>query len=110
MYYSVGNEKLMHMRVAVAEHPGGPFGQRPPLTTKSLPSTRTSFVDEEGTRWLFYATDFLTHTHIGTGTVRDRMLDPFTLAGDPRPVTRAATIGSLRPAAQRERRRALAHG
>src|SRR4028119_2154252 len=25
MYYSVGNEKRMHIRVAVAEHPSGPF-------------------------------------------------------------------------------------
>jgi hypothetical protein len=38
---------------------------------------------------MFYATDFLTHTHIGTGTVIDRMLNPFTLAGKARPVTRA---------------------
>jgi hypothetical protein len=44
-------------------------------------------VDRHGERWLFYATDFLERSHIGTGTVRDRMLDPFTLAGDPRPVT-----------------------
>jgi beta-xylosidase len=25
MYYSVGNETLMQIRVAVADHPGGPF-------------------------------------------------------------------------------------
>jgi len=90
MYYSVGNEKLMHLRVAVAEHPAGPFvdsGHR--LTNEEFAIDAHVFVDEENTRWLFYATDFLTHTHIGTGTVRDRLLDPFTLAGDPRPVTRA---------------------
>jgi GH43 family beta-xylosidase len=90
MYYSVGNEKLMHLRVAVAEHPAGPFtdsGRR--LTDAEFAIDAHVFVDEEGVRWLFYATDFLTHTHIGTGTVCDRMLDPFTLAGEPRPVTRA---------------------
>lgn len=90
MYYSVGNEKLMHIRVAVAEHPAGPFvdsGHQ--LSDAEFAIDPHVFIDEENTRWLFYATDFLTHTHIGTGTVRDRMLDPFTLARDPRPVTRA---------------------
>ncbi|MDQ1613206.1 MAG: hypothetical protein QOG00_3137 [Pyrinomonadaceae bacterium] len=90
MYYSVGNEKLMHLRVATATHPAGPFtdsGHQ--LTDAEFAIDAHVFVDEEGTRWLFYATDFLTHTHIGTGTVCDRMLDPFTLAGEPRPVTRA---------------------
>jgi GH43 family beta-xylosidase len=90
MYYSVGNEKLMHIRVAVAEHPAGPFedsGHQ--LTSAGFAIDPHVFIDAEGVRWLFYATDFLTHTHIGTGTVCERMLDPFTLAGDPRPVTRA---------------------
>jgi GH43 family beta-xylosidase len=90
MYYSVGNEKRMHIRVAVAEHPAGPFvdsGHQ--LTDAEFAIDPHVFIDADGTRWLFYATDFLTHTHIGTGTVRERMLDPFTLAGDPRPVTRA---------------------
>ncbi|HKP73712.1 MAG TPA: glycoside hydrolase family 43 protein, partial [Pyrinomonadaceae bacterium] len=90
MYYSVGNEKLMHVRVAVADDPAGPFtdsGHR--LTDAVFAIDPHVFVDEDDTRWLFYATDFLTHTHIGTGTVCDRMLDQFTLAGEPRPVTRA---------------------
>jgi GH43 family beta-xylosidase len=90
MYYSVGNEKLMHIRVAVAEHPAGPFTDSGhELTSAEFAIDPHVFVDADGTRWLFYATDFLTHTHIGTGTVRERLLDPFTLAGDPRPVTRA---------------------
>ncbi|HEX9918615.1 MAG TPA: glycoside hydrolase family 43 protein, partial [Pyrinomonadaceae bacterium] len=90
MYYSVGNEKSMHLRVAVASHPAGPFtdsGRQ--LTDAEFAIDPHVYVDEEGVRWLFYATDFLTHTHIGTGTVCDRMLDPFTLAREPRPVTRA---------------------
>jgi len=90
MYYSVGNEKLMHLRVAVAEHPAGPFvdsGHK--LTNEDFAIDAHVFIDEEGTRWLFYAIDFLTHQQIGTGTVRDRMIDSFTLAGEPQPVTRA---------------------
>jgi GH43 family beta-xylosidase len=90
MYYSVGNEKLMHIRVAVADDPAGPFTDSGlELTGAEFAIDPHVFIEEDGTRWLFYATDFLTHTHIGTGTVRERMLDPFTLAGDPRPVTRA---------------------
>jgi GH43 family beta-xylosidase len=88
LYYSVGNEERMEIRVAVADHPAGPFtdaGRR--LTAEPFAIDAHVFVDRHGERWLFYATDFLERSHIGTGTVRDRMLDPFTLAGDPRPVT-----------------------
>ena len=88
LYYSVGNEERMEIRVAVADHPAGPFadaGRR--LTSEPFAIDAHVFVDRHGERWLFYATDFLERSHIGTGTVRDRMLDPFTLAGDPRPVT-----------------------
>jgi len=87
LYYSVGNEERMEIRVAVADHPGGPFvdsGRR--LTSEPFAIDAHVFVDGDGARWLFYATDFLSHSHIGTGTVRDRLVDPFTLAGDPRPV------------------------
>ncbi len=90
MYYSVGNEKLMHLRVATSSHPAGPFVDSDHrLTREEFAIDAHVFVDVDGARHLFYATDFLTHTHVGTGTVRDRMLDDFTLAGDPRPVTRA---------------------
>ncbi len=88
LYYSVGDEESMEIRVAVAEHPGGPFvdsGRR--LTREPFAIDAHVFEDQNGSRWLFYATDFLTGSHVGTGTVRDRLLDPFTLAGDPRPVT-----------------------
>ena len=90
MYYSVGNEVRMQIRVALADHPAGPFvdsGRR--LTTEDFAIDPHVFEDADGSRYLFYATDFLTHTHIGTGTVMDRMIDPFTLAGNARPVTRA---------------------
>lgn len=88
LYYSVGNEERMEIRLAVADDPAGPFvdsGRR--LTREPFAIDAHVFLDRDGTRWLFYATDFLSHSHIGTGTVRDRMLDPFTLAGEPRPVT-----------------------
>lgn len=90
LYYSVGNETFMQIRAATAAHPAGPFddaGYR--LTPEDFAIDAHVFVDEDGARYLFYATDFLAHTHIGTGAVRDRLLDDFTLAGDPQPVTRA---------------------
>ncbi len=90
LYYSVGNEETMEIRVAVAARPAGPFedsGRR--LTREPFAIDAHVFADASGVRYLFYATDFLEHTHIGTGTVADRMLDPFTLEGEPRPVTRA---------------------
>ncbi len=90
MYYSVGNETRMTMRVAVAEQPGGPFvDSGHALTTEEFAIDGHVFVDDDGARYLFYATDFLTHTHVGTGVVVDRMHDPFHLAGAPQPVTRA---------------------
>jgi GH43 family beta-xylosidase len=88
LYYSVGNEERMEIRVAVAESPAGPFtdsGRK--LTTEPFAIDAHVFVDDDGSRHLFYATDFLDRSHVGTGTVRDRMVDPFTLAGEPVPVT-----------------------
>lgn len=90
LYYSVGNEELMEIRVAVSESPRGGFvdsGKR--LTAEDFAIDPHVFTDDNGKRYLFYATDFLEHTHIGTGTVVDEMIDWHTLAGKPRPVTRA---------------------
>ncbi|HLM00028.1 MAG TPA: family 43 glycosylhydrolase, partial [Pyrinomonadaceae bacterium] len=90
LYYSVGNETLMELRVAVSDRPDGGFvdsGHR--LTTEDFAIDAHVFEDTDGALYLFYATDFLEHTHIGTGTVVDRMIDFFTLEGKPRPVTRA---------------------
>jgi GH43 family beta-xylosidase len=90
LYYSVGNETLMEIRVAVSDRPDGGFvdsGHR--LTTEEFAIDAHVFEDSDGARYLFYATDFLAHTHIGTGTAVDRMIDFFTLEGCPRPVTRA---------------------
>lgn len=88
LYYSAGDEERMAIRVAVAGHPAGPFadsGRR--LTTELFAIDPHVFAAADGGRWLFYATDFLDRSAVGTGTVRDRLLDPLTLAGEPRPVT-----------------------
>jgi arabinan endo-1,5-alpha-L-arabinosidase len=90
LYYSVGDEATMEIRVATARTPDGPFedsGHR--LTTEPFAIDPHIAQDEQGRRYLFYATDFLDHSHIGTGTVRARLADPFTLAEPPIPVTRA---------------------
>jgi GH43 family beta-xylosidase len=104
MYYSVGNETLMHVRVAVASGPAGPFvdsGRR--LTNEEFAIDPHVFTDRDGARYLFYATDFLDHTHVGTGTVVDRMTDDFTLGGRPRPVTRARYDWQVYDPARREK-------
>ena len=90
MYYSVGDGVHMHIRAAIADDPAGPFrdaGRR--LTSEEFAIDPHVFRDEDGVWYLFYATDFLEHTHIGTGTVCDVMQDPFMLMGVPRPVARA---------------------
>jgi GH43 family beta-xylosidase len=91
MYYSAGFELSdMALRVAVADHPAGPFvdtGRR--LTGEPFAIDAHVFADDDGARYLFYATDYLEHSHVGTGTAVDRLTDPLTVAGHPRPVTRA---------------------
>src|SRR5688572_19842617 len=90
LYYSVGNETFMQLRVATSDRPDGGFqdaGVR--LTKEDFAIDAHVFIDDDGQRYLFYATDFLEHSHIGTGVVVDRMVDWYTLAGDPRPVVRA---------------------
>ncbi|MCU0495394.1 MAG: glycoside hydrolase family 43 protein, partial [Chloroflexaceae bacterium] len=91
MYYSLGDEvNMMQVRVAVASSPAGPFvdsGHR--LTPEPFAIDAHVFIAADGSWHLFYATDFLEHSHIGTGTVRARMASPFTLAEPAVPVTRA---------------------
>lgn len=90
MYFSVGNEENMVIRVARADEPSGPFidlGVQ--LTKEPFAIDAHVFKDEDGTRYLFYATDFLQHTHIGTGTVVAKMRDALSLEGEAVPVTRA---------------------
>ena len=88
LYYSAGDGlNRMVVRVATAEAPEGPYEDRGVvLTREPFAIDAHVFEDEDGSRWLFYATDFPDAPHAGTGIVRDRMLDPFRLEGDPRPV------------------------
>src|SRR5262249_30388492 len=51
MYYSVGNEERMQIRVAVAEHPAGPFvDSGRALTTEGFAIDPHVFIDEDGTK------------------------------------------------------------
>ncbi len=96
LYYSLGNETLMSIHVASAASPAGPFVDRGrSLTQEPFAIDAHVFTDEDGERYLFYATDFYDHARIGTGTICDRMLDPFTLAGSPHPVSRARYVGQI---------------
>ncbi len=52
---------------------------------------------------MFYATDFLEHTHVGTGTVIDRMVSLLKLEGKPRPVTRAKFDWQIYDTARKEK-------
>jgi GH43 family beta-xylosidase len=90
LYYSVGDEINMEIRVALSDNPSGPFidsGRR--LTVEQFAIDPHVFTDDNGQRYLFYATDYLEHSHIGTGTTCDLLVNPLTLAGQPHPVTRA---------------------
>lgn len=90
LYYSIGDEATMQLRVATAAHPAGPFvdsGRR--LSSEPFAIDAHVFVDDDGSRHLFYATDYLEHSHVGTGTARVRLADPLTPAGESTPVTRA---------------------
>jgi GH43 family beta-xylosidase len=91
MYYSVGpNHDEMHIRVATANHPAGPFidaGVR--LSDEAFAIDPHIFIDDDGRWYLFYATDYLDVDRVGTGTAYAPLADPFQRAGPARPVTRA---------------------
>jgi GH43 family beta-xylosidase len=90
LYYSLGDEATMTLRVAVADHPAGPFiDTGRVLSEETFAIDAHIFVDDDGSRHLFYATDYLEHSHIGTGTARRRLADPLTPAEPSTPVTRA---------------------
>jgi GH43 family beta-xylosidase len=104
LYYSVGNEAQMELRVATSRFPDKDFidsGRR--LTSEEFAIDAHVFLNDDGKKYLFYATDFLNHTHIGTGIVVDQMTDWFTLAGLPQPVTRAKYDWQIYDPARREK-------
>ncbi|MCS0589143.1 glycoside hydrolase family 43 protein [Massilia norwichensis] len=96
MYYSSGNAREgtdQKLRVAVAEHPAGPFVDTGKILVPDQPFSIDAhpFRDQEGQWWLFYCVDFLELSHderTGTGIVVDRLLDMTTLAGEARTVVR----------------------
>jgi len=96
MYYSAGNAPEgtdQKLRVAVAEHPAGPFVDAGKILVPDQPFSIDAhpFRDADGQWWLFYCVDFLEKSHdhrIGTGIVVDRLVDMATLAGEPKVVVR----------------------
>ena len=96
MYYSSGNAPEgtdQKLRVAVAEHPAGPFVDTGKILVPDQPFSIDAhpFRDQEGQWWLFYCVDFLELSHderTGTGIVVDRLVDMTTLAGEARTVVR----------------------
>jgi GH43 family beta-xylosidase len=95
MYYSArGVDRRDHqLRVAVSDHPAGPYVEREGVLVADQPFTIDAhpFFDGDGEWYLFYAQDFLTPDddhRIGTGIVVDRLIDMTRLAGDPRVVVR----------------------
>jgi len=99
MYYSAGEGAAegtdQKLRVAVAEHPAGPFTDAGKLLVPDQPFSIDAhpFRDADGQWYLFYCVDFLDtseqHDHrAGTGIVVDRLVDMTTLAGEPRMVVR----------------------
>jgi GH43 family beta-xylosidase len=94
MYYSAGVEDKGHqLRVAVSNHPASRFIDTGHILTPDLPFAIDPhpFQDYDGQWYLFYAKDFLTKEdgyQVGTGIVVDRLVDMFTLEGQPQLVIR----------------------
>jgi GH43 family beta-xylosidase len=95
MYYSAHgiDGKDHQLRVATQTSPFGPFQDAGRVLVPDQPFTIDAhpFQDKDGRWYLFYSQDFLTIDdpyRVGTGIVVDRMLDMFTLAGEPRVVIR----------------------
>lgn len=96
MYYSSGSAPEgtdQQLRVALAEHPAGPFVDSGRVLVPDQPFSIDAhpFRDLDGQWYLFYCVDFLEledDHRVGTGIVVDRLLDVTTLAGEPRVVVR----------------------
>ena len=95
LYYSAhGIDDQDHqLRVATSPDPLGPFHDSGRILVPDQPFSIDAhpFRDRDGQWYLFYSVDFLTldgEYRVGTGIVVDRMLDMFTLAGDPQVVIR----------------------
>lgn len=92
MYYSVGRgDKGHHIRVAVADHPEGPYEDAGRLTPEDLPFAIDAHVyrHTDGEEYLYYAVDILDSDRPGTSLVVDRLVSPTQLEGNPHTVARA---------------------
>ena len=93
LYYAVHTEPFRAaIRVAVAERPEGPFRDSGhDLTSASFAwgIDPHVFRDDDGQWYLFYTVEYLEQEGAltGSGNVMDRLLDPFTAAGQPSRVT-----------------------
>jgi beta-xylosidase len=98
LYYSTGFlDARHHLRVATSSHPMGTYVDAGIALTdlKRIPFAidPSPFQDDDGTWYLFYATDFLdceAGARAGTALVVDRMESMTRLAGEPRVVLRAS--------------------
>jgi GH43 family beta-xylosidase len=105
MYYSSGSAPEgtdQQLRVAVADHPAGPFVDSGAILVQDQPFSIDAhpYRDQDGQWYLFYCVDFLdtgeateatdagADHRVGTGIVVDRLRDMQTLAGEPRVVVR----------------------
>jgi arabinan endo-1,5-alpha-L-arabinosidase len=92
LYYSVGHgDAGHHLRVAVADHPFGPFVD---TGVNLTPAERFAidphpFQDTDGTWYLFYARDVLTAARVGTQLAVDTLPSMTALGGNARTVLEA---------------------
>ena len=95
-YHANGNQHGFHIRVATSRTPEGPYKDTGvPLTDvarNNFAIDSTTFRDDDGQWYMFYATDFFDHdTTIfrGTALVVDKMKSMIELTGHPQTVMRA---------------------
>ena len=95
-YHASGNGQGFRIRVATSQTPTGPYvdtGTRmTDVAVNPFAIDSTTFCDDDGQWYLFYATDFLdadTDTFRGTALVCDRLQSMTELAGQPQVVMRA---------------------
>jgi GH43 family beta-xylosidase len=94
LYYSVGQEDKGHqLRVAVSEHPGGPYSDsgEPVLdpTSCAFAIDAHPFRDDNGKWFLFYARDFFDTDRPGTSIVVASLDDPLRISAEFSVVARA---------------------
>ena len=98
LYYSVGHGDVgHHLRVAIADHPYGPFVD---VGVDLTPHERFAidphpFRDADGTWYLFYARDVLNASRVGTQIAVDALTSMTALRGEARTVLEASADWQL---------------